>query len=59
MKRSNLFRLLVLLVIASMALTACGGGKSQPAATGAPTSGGTNADGIKKITSTGFECPEP
>ncbi|MCX6059984.1 MAG: spermidine/putrescine ABC transporter substrate-binding protein [Chloroflexi bacterium] len=49
MNRNRIFKLLALLVIASMALTACGGGAAatQPAADG------------PKVTSTGFECPAP
>jgi spermidine/putrescine-binding protein len=49
MNKNNVFKLLALLVIASMALAACGGGATatQPAAS-AP-----------KVTSTGFVCPEP
>ncbi len=49
MNKNNLFKLLALLIIASMALSACGSGgaATQPAAGG------------PKVTSTGFECPEP
>lgn len=48
MNESSFFKLLALLVVASMALAACGGGSAdQPAADG------------PKVTSTGFECPEP
>ncbi len=47
MSKSNLFKLLALLVIASLALTACGGGKAATQVSG------------PKVTSTGFECPEP
>ena len=49
MNKNNLFKLLALLIIASMALSACGGGG---AATNAATGG-------QKVTSTGFVCPEP
>ena len=50
MRKSNLFKLLALFVIASMALAACGdGGAAEPA---------TGSDG-PKTTSTGFVCPEP
>lgn len=49
MNKNNLFKLLVFLVIASMALAACGGG--GPAVTEPP------ADG-PKVTSTGYTCPE-
>jgi spermidine/putrescine transport system substrate-binding protein len=52
MNKKYLFKLLAFLVIASMILTACGGGGS--AATTQPA-----ADGGPKVTSTGFECPEP
>ena len=46
MNKSSLFKLLALLVIASMALAACGGGSAdQPAA------------GEAKVTSSGYECP--
>lgn len=49
MNKNTIFKVLALLVIASMALTACGGGAAatQPAADG------------PKVTSTGFECPVP
>ncbi|MBI5946204.1 MAG: spermidine/putrescine ABC transporter substrate-binding protein [Chloroflexi bacterium] len=50
MSKNNLFKMLALLVIASMALTACGGGGA--AATAEPETG-------PKVTSTGFVCPEP
>jgi spermidine/putrescine-binding protein len=50
MSRKNMMNVLGLLVIAGMALTACGGG-GEPAATDAP--------GGPKVTSSGFECPEP
>ena len=49
MSKSNIIRVLALCVLASIILTACGGGG---AATEAPASGA-------KVTSTGFECPEP
>lgn len=48
MNKSKLFKLMALLVIASMAISACG----QTAAT-AP------ADNGPKVTSSGFTCPEP
>jgi len=51
MKKNNLFKLLTLLVIASMALAACGGGSTaatEPAISQGP-----------KVTSTGYTCPEP
>ena len=51
MHKTSLFKLLALVMIASIALAACGGGS---AATEAPQAGGE-----KKVTSTGFECPEP
>jgi len=49
MRKSYLMKLLVLLVLASMLLTACGGktAATQP------------ADGGKKVTASGFECPQP
>jgi spermidine/putrescine-binding protein len=49
MNKNKIFKLLALLVIASMVLTACGGGTAatQPAVDG------------PKVTSTGFECPVP
>jgi spermidine/putrescine-binding protein len=49
MNKNNLFKLLALLMIASMALSACGGGTAATE----PAAGGP------KVTSTGFECPEP
>jgi spermidine/putrescine-binding protein len=52
MRKSKLFSVLALLVIASMVLTACGGGGAAPATE--PASGGGEA----KVTSTGYECPE-
>lgn len=48
MSKSNLFKLLVFVVIASLALTACGGKEQATSTTSGP-----------KVTSTGFECPEP
>ena len=50
MNKNNLFKLLALLVIASMALAACGGGGSTAATEPAV------ADGAK-VTSTGYTCP--
>jgi len=48
MNKSNLFKLLAFLVIASLALTACGSrGQATSTASG------------PKVTSTGFECPQP
>jgi spermidine/putrescine-binding protein len=49
MNKNKIFKLLALLVIATMVLTACGGGSAatQPAVDG------------PKVTSTGFECPVP
>ena len=49
MRKSYSMKLLVLLVLASIVLTACGG---KTAAT-------QSADGGKKVTTSGFECPEP
>ena len=51
MNKNNLFKVLALLVMASMALAACGGGGSTAATEPA-------ADG-PKVTSTGYACPEP
>jgi len=48
MNKASLFKLLALVVVASMALAACGG---SSAATSAPSE--------KKVTSTGYECPAP
>jgi spermidine/putrescine-binding protein len=48
MKVNVLYKLLAVLVVASMALTACGGGQAD-----APAGGDGN------VTSTGFVCPEP
>jgi len=48
MNKNNLFKLLALLIIASLALSACGGGGSA-----------TQSTGGQKVTSTGFVCPEP
>ncbi len=50
MKKSVVWKLLALMALASMLVTACSGG-AKPAATEAPAS--------KKVTSTGYECPEP
>lgn len=52
MRKSNLFKLLAVLVAASMLLAACGGGGSGGDAE-VPS-----ADG-PKVTSSGFACPEP
>ncbi len=49
MNKNNLFKLLALLVIANMALAACGGGGSAPTE---PAASGP------KVTSTGYTCPE-
>jgi spermidine/putrescine-binding protein len=49
MSKSNVSKLLALFAIASMVLTACGGGTT---ATESPAAGA-------KVTSTGFVCPEP
>lgn len=51
MFKKNLFNVIALLVILSMALTACGGG-------GGGSSEESASDG-PKVTSAGFECPEP
>ena len=47
MSKFNLVELLALLVVSSMALAACGGGATPTAEAG------------PKVTSAGFECPEP
>jgi spermidine/putrescine-binding protein len=49
MNKNSLFKLLALLVVASMVLTACGGNAESTQA----------ADEGPKTTSTGFVCPEP
>ena len=51
MSKSNVLKLLALFMIASMVLTACGGGGGEPEATEAASG--------PKVTSSGFECPEP
>ena len=51
MSRSNWFRFLAVLVTASLALSACGGGAPAPAA--------TQPAAEQKVTSTGYTCPEP
>lgn len=51
MSKSKISRLLAIFAIASLVLTACGGGGGEPAAE--PDAGGP------KVTSSGFECPEP
>ena len=52
MRKSNTIKVLALFAVASMILAACGGGAETPAATQPASSGA-------KVTSTGFECPEP
>lgn len=51
MSKKNIVKFLGVLVVASMVLTACGGG-AEPAATEPAASG-------PKVTSNGFTCPEP
>ena len=51
MSKSKISKLLAIFAIASLVLTACGGGGGEPAAE--PDAGGP------KVTSSGFECPEP
>ena len=53
MNKNNLFKLLALLVLASMVLAACGGGGGSTASTEPAV-----ADGAK-VTSTGYTCPAP
>jgi spermidine/putrescine-binding protein len=53
MNKNNLFKLLALLVLASMVLAACGGGGGSTASTEPAVAGGA------KVTSTGFTCPAP
>ena len=52
MSKSVTLKLLAVFAIASMLLTACGGGAGEP------EPGEPAADG-PKVTSSGFECPEP
>ncbi len=57
MSKSSTLKMLAIFAIASMILTACGGGAGEPAATEpAATEAGA---GEAKVTSSGFECPEP
>jgi spermidine/putrescine-binding protein len=53
MNKNNLFKLLTLLVLASMVLAACGGGGGSTASTEPAVASGA------KVTSTGFTCPAP
>ncbi|HNK64637.1 MAG TPA: spermidine/putrescine ABC transporter substrate-binding protein, partial [Anaerolineales bacterium] len=50
MLKKSMFNLMVVLVVFSIALTACGGGAA---------SSDQSADTGEKVTSTGFVCPEP
>ena len=50
MRKSNSLKLLVLLVLTSLVLAACGGAESTAT---------ESSNGGPKVTSTGFECPEP
>lgn len=52
MQNLSLFKLLALLIVASLMLTACGAGATEAPATEAASSGGE-----AKVTSTGYECP--
>ncbi|NWG08482.1 MAG: spermidine/putrescine ABC transporter substrate-binding protein [Chloroflexi bacterium] len=52
MSKSSTMKILAIFAIASMTLAACGGGGAEPAATEPAANG-------PKVTSTGFECPEP
>ncbi len=57
MSKSSTMKLLAVFAVASMILTACGGGGgAEPAATEA---GGAPVDSGAKVTSSGFQCPEP
>jgi len=49
MLKKSMFNLMVVLVVFSIALTACGGGAASS----------ESADTGEKVTSTGFVCPEP
>ena len=53
MRKSITMKVLALFAVASMILAACGGGGTAPAATEPAAGGGA------KVTSSGFECPEP
>ena len=53
MRKSNTMKVLALFVLSSIILAACGGGGGAPAATEPAAGGGA------KVTSSGFECPEP
>src|SRR5215204_5309364 len=52
MSKSNTIKVLAIFAIASMILTACGGGSTQASATEPAATGG-------KVTASGFTCPEP
>jgi spermidine/putrescine-binding protein len=59
MSKSKTMMVLALLVTASMILAACGGSGAAPAATEpASGSGSGSGGGEKKVTSSGYECPE-
>src|SRR5512145_632049 len=53
MSKSSILKMLAIFAIASMILTACGGGGATEPAAAEPVDSGP------KVTSTGFECPEP
>ncbi len=53
MSKSSIIKILALFVLASMVLAACGAGGGEPAAAEPESGGGA------KVTSSGFECPEP
>jgi spermidine/putrescine-binding protein len=50
-------KVLAMFILASMILAACGGAGGAPAAT-EPASGSGSGGGEKKVTSSGYECPE-
>src|SRR5262245_40823668 len=53
MSKSNTLKVLALLIVSSVILAAWGGGGATPAAPEPDAGGGA------KVTSSGFECPEP
>ena len=55
MSKSNVLKLLAVFAIASMVLTACGGSGSDAT----PPADSGDGGGGAKVTSSGFQCPEP